>query len=166
MARKFSFAAVSIGGILIVVILRMIVAANDRSATPVAASASTAPSGDIPDVRRPPVKISAADLYSAYDLNGVAANDQYSGRKLEVSGVLSGKRIGQQGSGAHLHLKVDQSGVDYLDAVLSPAGQLPSSRLRNGDAVTIDCDQVQRSMGSLTLSDCMLVSGENHSPGE
>lgn len=166
MARKFSLAAVSIGGILIVVMLRMIVAANDRSATPVPASASTAPSGDIPDLRRPPVQISAADLYTAYDLNGVAANDQYSGRKLEVSGVLSSKRVGQQGSGAHLHLKVDQSGVDYVDAVLSPAAQLPASRLRNGDAVTVDCDQVQRSMGSLTLSDCMLVSRDNNPTGE
>ena len=166
MARKFSLALVSIGGIVIVVVLRMIVAANDRSATPVAASASTAPSVETPELRRPPVKISAADLYSAFDLNGVAANDQYSGRQLEVSGVLSGKKIGQQGSRAHLHLKVDQSGLEYVDAILRQAGQLAAPGLRTGDAVTVDCDQVQRSMGSLTLSDCMLVSGDNHSTGE
>ena len=165
MARKFSLALVSIGGIVIVVVLRMIVAANDRSATPVAASASTAPL-ETTEVRRPPVKISAADLYSAYDLNGVAANDQYSGRQLEVSGVLSGKKIGQQGSRAHLHLKVDQSGLEYVDAILRQPGQLAAPGLRTGDAVTVDCDQVQRSMGSLTLNDCMLVSGDNRSTGE
>lgn len=166
MTRKFSLALVSIGGILLVVMLRMIVAAKDRSATPVAASAFSAPSVEATDVPRPPVKISAADLYSAFDLNGVAANDQYSGRQLEVSGVLSGKKIGQQGSGVHLHLKADQSGLEYVDAILGQPGQLAAPGLRNGDAVTVDCDQVQRSMGSLTLSDCMLVSGLNHSTGE
>ena len=168
MARKISLVVVSVASVvLIVVALRTVVAASGRSST--AAPGNTAvvpvPPETAQTLASSPLKISAADLYKAYDLNAVAANDEYSGRKLEVSGVVYG-RNGARSTGGRFSLSVDQVGLESVDVTLRDGQSVAPSRLRNGDAVTIECDQVQRSRGTLSLSNCILASGENSSTGE
>ena len=168
MARKISWAVVSIVGVvLIVLFLRTVVAASGRSSptAPGNTAVVPVPPGTAETPASSPLKISAADLYKAYDLNGVAANDEYSGRKLEVSGVVYG-RDGARGTGGHFSLSVDHDGLESVDVVLREQQSSAASRLRNGDHVTVECDRVQRALGSVTLSNCILESGESTSLGE
>lgn len=164
MTRKTSWAVVSIvGAVLVVAALRTFLAAHDRPAisTTSVSEASTDQPQNPPSI----MKVSAADLYAAYDVNAVAANDEFSGRRLEVSGVVFGKGEPAR-AGVHLRLKVDQAGMETVDVMLKPQQTRAASALRNGDAVIVDCPHVQRDMGELILKDCALFSAENQSTGE
>lgn len=100
-----------------------------------------------------PLRISAARLYAEYDENAVAANDEFAGRTLAVSGkILSADQ--EAGHTINLRIGVDQYGFNNIDARVS---EDTDTHLRKGDSVTVVCTDVHRSQGSLTLDHCSLA---------
>lgn len=103
----------------------------------------------------PPIEIDARALYAAYDDNEVAADNQYKGRRLQVTGMVA---------------SIDK---DFLDNIVvwlktgndfgkvmakmdkSAAGQ--AARLSKRTRVALACEGNGRVMSSPTLSDCTFV---------
>src|SRR5579884_1268560 len=76
---------------VVVFLLVRLVAANHHLNAAMASSAAASAEPALPNASpkpTPPVRISAAQLYSEYDRNAVAANDEFAGHTLEVTGRI------------------------------------------------------------------------------
>lgn len=101
------------------------------------------------------MRISAAQLYSEYDQNAVAANDEFAGRTLEVTGkVLKSEKD----SGAlHVRIGVDQYGFNDIEAQIAKSSDETVAQLKKGHSVTLVCKEVHRELGSVTLDQCAVA---------
>lgn len=109
-----------------------------------------------PQKPAPPLRISAAKLYAEYDQNAVAANDEFAGRTLEVSGkILSAPQA--SGAVAQLRIGVDQYGSNDIEARISDVND---AQLKKGQSVTLLCTGVHRVQGAVTLDRCSIASAD------
>lgn len=145
--------------VLIFLLVRL-VAANHHLDAAMASSTATSVETVLPNaLQKPtaPVRISAAQLYSEYDQNAVAANDEFAGRTLEVSGkILSADK--RPGDAIRVRIGVDQYGLNDIEAQIAPSSNATVAQLRKGDSVTLVCKDVHRELGSVTLERCAIPS--------
>lgn len=100
----------------------------------------------------PTIQISAMSLYKAYDENEVAADEQYKGKRLLISGTVT---------------SIDKDFLDNIVLVLKGPNQFMgthatlekseksgASSLHKGDSVTLACTCKGRIVGSPSLGDC------------
>lgn len=159
MLRKpYSAAAGLLGAALLIFFVVRFIAANHRLNAAMASStaASAEPTmQSAPQKPTPPLRISAAQLYSEFDQNAVAANDEFAGRRLEVSGkVLS---VDKEARGLlRLRIGVDQYGLHDIAADLPDASEATIAQLKKGHSVTLLCTDVHRALGSVTLDKCSI----------
>lgn len=160
MLRKpyWTTAGLVLAALLIFFVIRF-TAANrhlDPAMAPSAAASPELTTPSAPQKSTPPVRISAAQLYAEYDMNAVAANDEFAGRTLEVSGrILS---VGQDSDGnIQLRIGVDQYGFNDVQAQVMQSTGATLSQLRKGHSVTLVCTNVHRALGSVTLDRCSIA---------
>jgi len=83
---------------------------KDAGATGMSSEAhSPASTGNVPEktaevpAEEPVMKVSAADLYSAYESNEVSANEKFRGKRLEITGEV--ERVDETLGSYYVHLK-------------------------------------------------------------
>jgi hypothetical protein len=124
--------------------------AASEASTPAVEAASTSESA-------PPapaaIQISARDLFAAYDANEVAADGQYKGKQLEVTGAV--ESINKDFTdGVYVALEGGEM-FDTLQAHDLDAQQ--AAALSKGQNVTLLCEGNGMVMGSPMLKDCKLL---------
>ncbi|HKR26921.1 MAG TPA: hypothetical protein VJS11_05685 [Acidobacteriaceae bacterium] len=139
---------------VVVFLLIRIIVANRRLDAAIAASASPQAAQQMASAKpSSPVRISAAKLYSEFDQNAVAANDEFGGRTLEVTGkVLNSERE----SDGILHVRIGVDGLNDVDAQISKSSDVTVAQLKKGHSVTLVCTDVHRALGSVTLDRCTI----------
>jgi RecJ-like exonuclease len=99
-----------------------------------------------------PIKISAEDLYKAYESNEVAAADLYKGKTLIVSGTLG--NIGEAMGSRYVFL-VDDHQSPVVECFFADDQKDSLSRLKKGQTVSVK-GTCQRRMGPVVLEECII----------
>ncbi|GAA5004802.1 hypothetical protein FNZ56_06750 [Pseudoluteimonas lycopersici] len=123
------------------------------SAAHTSASSTTAVSSDSATAQPPvdAIKLSARDLFNAYQANEIAADGQYKGKPLEISGVIE---------------SIDSDVMDEPSVQLSvdefqtvAAHGLPkdvAAQLAKGQSITLNCTGAGEVIGSPVVDHCSL----------
>jgi hypothetical protein len=157
MLRKSYWASAGLlfAALLVFLVVRFTAANRHPDAAMASSTASSVPQS-APHEAPPPLRISAAQLYAEYDQNAVAANDEFAGRTLEVSGkILSAAHA--SGGMTRLRIAVDQYGLNDIEAQIADASDAP---LKKGQPVTLLCTDLSRAQGSLTLDRCSMTPAD------
>jgi hypothetical protein len=102
----------------------------------------------------PPVEISSKELAKAYEDNEVAAQGQYGGKVLKVSGRVVSIELDMMDEpvvalpGANEFSNVQASFGDDAKAI--------TSSLKKGQEITVTCNKVGEVMGSPILTECSM----------
>lgn len=160
MPRKpyWATAGLLVAALLVFVMVRF-TASNrhlDSAMASSAAESAESASQTAPQKPPPPLRISAAQLYSEYDQNAVAANDEFAGRTLAVSGKILGVDKPSTG-GLHLRIGADQYGFNDIGAQLAESNDAAAEQLKRGQSVTLVCTDVHRALGSVALDKCSIA---------
>ena len=100
------------------------------------------------------IEIDAKDLDSEYEENRVAADAEYKGKVLRVTGVIS--RIGHTLHGErYLNLKTEFS---YIRCYWSKKHKRDFTAMKPGKQVEIECECAGKVEGGLVLNDCFLAN--------
>lgn len=133
------------------------VEADGAGATDSTASSLSAPaSADVPDTKPAMVdaiEITAGELFAAYKANEIAADQQYKGKALKVSGTVEGiasdafdKPVVQLQAGGFMEQV--HANVSSNDA---------AARLTKAEWVTLACEGAGEVLGIPVLNDCVIV---------
>lgn len=133
---------------------------NQTTSAPTSSTRSSDTSGAAPTPQaeadqqapaEPNIKISALDLYKAYHANEVAADGQYKGRMLVVSGTVTtiGKDIMDD---PYVSLQADNE-FETVNAYFGKDKVDELSRLKKGDSISVTCRGNGMTIGSPVL-DC------------
>ena len=116
-----------------------------------AAGCGNAPEEGNPEDRY--IEIDAKDLNSEYQENEAAADAEYKGKVLRVSGVIS--RVGHTIQGKrYLNLKTE---FTYVRCNWSNKHKQDFTALKQGKEVEIECKCGGKVEGGVVLNDCSLV---------
>ena len=146
-----------VAAVLVFLLVRLIAANRHLDAAMAGSAAASAEAAQqtVPEKPSSPVRISAAQLYSEYDQNAVAANDEFAGRTLEVSGkILSAEK--QSDDALRVRIGVDQYGFNDIEARIAKSSDETVAHLKKGRSVTLVCKKVHRELGSVTLDQCAI----------
>jgi hypothetical protein len=145
-----------VAAVLVFLLARLIAANRHLDAAMASSAAADFPLPNAPQKPTAPVRISAAQLYSEYDQNAVAANDEFAGRTLEVSGkILSAEK--QSDDAVRVRIGVDQYGFNDIEARIAKSSNETVAKLKKGHSVTLVCKKVHRELGSVTLDRCAVA---------
>ena len=99
------------------------------------------------------IEIDAKDLNAEYEENKVAADAEYKGKVLRVSGVIS--RIGHTLHGErYVNLKTE---FNYIRCYWSKKHKRDFTAMKRGKEVEIECECAGKVGGGVVLNDCLLV---------
>jgi hypothetical protein len=102
----------------------------------------------------PPVEVSSTELAKAYEENEVAAQGQYGGKVLKVSGRVVSIELDMMDEpvvalpGANEFSNVQASFGEDATAI--------TSSLKKGQEITVTCNKVSEVMGSPILTECAM----------
>jgi hypothetical protein len=133
------------GAIVVAIVALVMLAPAKRSADSSPETASAAPTV-------PPIEISAADLWRRYDSNEAAADNDFKGRPLHVSGVIA-----SIDKDLFDHVIVALRGPNEFMPVrgtLASGATKEAGTLRKGQRIVLACTGGTRIVGSPTLDDC------------
>lgn len=102
----------------------------------------------------PPIKITARALREAYEENEVAADAEYKGKALNMSGTLSS--IDKDAFGNVVMWVSTGSEFERAMAKLKDGQEPAAARLRKGRRVSLLCIGDGRTLGSAILTDCLI----------
>lgn len=98
-------------------------------------------------VGKPPIEVAAADLLAAYLKNAAAADQQFAGRSLQVTGIAGSTQL---------------EGDDYILTLVPGIQAHLGSRTAGAnlfEQVTLLCDGVAVANGTIDLDGCEIMSG-------
>lgn len=100
----------------------------------------------------PPISVTAVNLYRAYEANEVAADGQYKGKRLLVSGEVDSIDKNFMG---HIVVHI-LTGNQFSSAManLDDAGESRAAQLSRGQSVILLCEGAGRILGSPSLDKC------------
>lgn len=149
-AKKTSW-LVQIGGSIILLCVGFAIVGAFNSKPPAEAGSQDASTG----AARETLRITAADLWKAYDINEVAADEKMKGKFIEVSGKLESIDKDFMDKPV-LHLA---TGNQFMSAgmALKDSDRSKSATLRRGQGIIVRCEHMQRIVGSPQGSDCQIV---------
>ena len=103
---------------------------------------------------RPPVAVSALQLYLDYQANEVSADNLYKGRRLAVSDALTG--ISKDFTNEiYLTLRTPDEFMN-VRADLQPSEVQKASQLKKGSLITVACEGNGMIVGTPMLKDCVV----------
>lgn len=103
-------------------------------------------------VRASAIKVTARELFRAYDANEAAAQQQYGDRLLEVTGIVDGVDLDFSDE-PFVKLRTDNQFMS-AQAQLVEADQPKSTELSKGQKVVLLCNDVSEIAGMPMLKDC------------
>lgn len=110
----------------------------------------------------PDLSVSAADLVSDYSTDGVAASQKYSGKTLEVWGVVSSV---QQETAGSLHIiMAEPEGLDgpaRVDAAVTLGDATFPESLTRSQHIAVICGEVIPKSGAVMLNRCDVCSARH-----
>ena len=155
------YTMVGFGALFALGVIANIANPRDRRENSVASSTGTSsrPSAPVPEAPpQPPsidVKVSAADLFKAYEANEIAADQRFKGKLLEVSGKIDsiGKDLLDN---PYVSLKSGgQFDILGIQAFFDEAATSQLAGLSKGQSVTLQC-RCDGKMMNVMLKDCAL----------
>lgn len=105
--------------------------------------------------RESATKVTAAELFAAYQSNEARAQRDYGGKLLEVSATIDSIALGI-GDEPYLTLKTANEFMS-AHADLTKAGQTKSADLSKGEKVTLLCKDIGEIAGIPMLKDCEIL---------
>ena len=118
-------------------------AANTQLEAPLNESAAGA------DLKPLPLEVSAADLFAAYEANEVAADNQYKGKQLAVTGTVAG--INKDFTD---EVYVEIAGNEFLNIHARGIDPTVAAGLAKGTKITVVCEGGGLMMASPILNEC------------
>jgi hypothetical protein len=103
----------------------------------------------------PPKKVTASELFDAYQASTAAAQHAYGEQRLQVSGVVAG--IDSDFADNAMVLLQTSSPVMNTRAKLADARSPRVSALRKGQSIVLMCQDVFEVAGTPMLSDCNIL---------
>lgn len=97
------------------------------------------------------IEISARDLYRAYDANEVAADSQYKGKALRVTGTVESVDSDMMDNAV-----VQLRAGDFQSVNVQGLQQEVAASLSKGQSITVSCTGAGEIIGSPVLDDCAL----------
>lgn len=138
-----------ISSILVLIILGTAFGSGGNKTSDAGSSSSSSATANAPAEA---IKVSAAQLYSAYKANEISADDQYKGKLLEVSGSVNS--IGKTFNSPYVTLKGDTYFGD-IQCMLRDSEQSKAATLQKGQQITVQGKNVGLTL-NVTLSDCIV----------
>jgi hypothetical protein len=118
-------------------------AANAQLEAPLNESAAGA------DLKPLPLEVSASDLFAAYDANEVAADNQYKGKQLAVTGTVAG--INKDFTD---EVYVEIAGNEFMNIHARGIDPTVAAGLAKGTKITVVCEGGGLMMASPILNEC------------
>lgn len=100
-----------------------------------------------------PIAVTSHQLYRAYHANEVAADNEYKGKVLHVTGTIRGIKK-DAGGDVYILLQTDNRFLSVNCELLEPG---ISAQLQKGNDITIQGTGRGMSVGSPILKDCIIV---------
>jgi hypothetical protein len=140
---------------IVYVVLVLIVLANIGSASNSNGAASQATVNTPQTPAQPPIRVSAIQLSSDYNANGIAADAKYKGKVVDVSGTVDtiDKDILND---PYVSLKTGQYSVLSVQCVFSQAAESKLTGLSSGQQVTLEGTVSGKTINVL-LDGCSIV---------
>jgi hypothetical protein len=161
----WGFVCLVLGFVLLIVIGGLLNGgtAPTESATAPADSAdvSTAPAAETRPAP-PQLRVTATNLAAAYDANEVAADNEFSGKRLEVVGFIASIDKGPFGA-VHIRM-MGTNEFQPVDATMKDGNDQIAAQLSRGEPVAVICGEIQRILGSVILSNCDFAPREESQP--
>lgn len=101
------------------------------------------------DLKPLPLEVSAADLFAAYEANEVAADNQYKGKQLAVTGTVAG--INKDFTD---EVYVEIAGNEFLNIHARGIDPTVAAGLAKGTKITVVCEGGGLMMASPILNEC------------
>ncbi len=102
-----------------------------------------------------PVRVTAQELFAAFEENQVAAGQKYNDKPLLVSGTV--QAIDEQLGSPALQLTTGNEFMP-LNAIFPVTAGNQLAAMRRGQQVTIRCGRLRETVGFLALEDCSIAS--------
>ncbi|WP_454261495.1 OB-fold protein [Pseudoxanthomonas mexicana] len=101
------------------------------------------------DLKPLPLEVSAADLFAAYEANEVAADNQYKGKQLAVTGTVAG--INKDFTD---EVYVEIAGNEFMNIHARGIDPTVAAGLAKGTKITVVCEGGGLMMASPILNEC------------
>lgn len=139
-----------ISSILVLIILATAFGSGGKKAGDTGSSSSSSTTAN--NAPAEVIKVTAAQLYSAYKANEISADSQYKGKLLEVSGSVN--NVGKTFNSPYVALKGDTYFGD-IQCMLRDSEQSKAATLQKGQQVTVQGENIGLTL-NVTLSDCII----------
>lgn len=135
-------------GILVLIVIGLAVLGSllgggeKKDASPVAAAS------------KPPIEVTAEQLFRAYQANEAAAQQAYGDSPLLVSGTIAGVDL-DIGDNPIVKLRTSNEFMS-AQAALADSAKPRAAQLSKGERITLRCESVSEVMGTPMLRDCVI----------
>jgi hypothetical protein len=102
------------------------------------------------DLKPVPMEVSASDLFAAYEANEVAADNQYKGKQLAVSGTVAG--INKDFTD-EVYVEIGTAN-EFMSIHARDIDPAVAAGLQKGTKITVVCEGAGLMMGSPILNEC------------
>jgi TonB family protein len=147
------------GFLLCLGLLILLGAVVSRSDAP---SSARSDSGESSTPAQAALQVSALRLAAAYEANEVAADNQYSGRTLQVFGNVDSIDKDFEGQ-IHVSL-IGVNEFEPVRAAMREGNEAEASHLVKLQAVAVQCDKVERIVGDVMLDGCDFIQIPQSAP--
>lgn len=103
----------------------------------------------------PALKVTAQQLEASYEANEVSAQQQYGGKRLEVSGII--KSIDLDFQDQPFVVLEGQNMFTGAQMKLTEESQKKASSLSKGQQITAICEDISEVVGTPMLKDCSII---------
>lgn len=125
-------------------------ATNSTAATGTAATTAAAPAKK---AEVEVVRVTASELYKAYDENELSADAKYKGKVLGISGTVDS--VEKSFGNIHVRLKAGQF-IETVDCTMDDSEEATAATLKKGQSVVLACLGKGKLVGPMT-EDCKIV---------
>lgn len=120
---------------------------DDKAAVANDAEATIANTAALPTA--PPIKVTARDLFKAYEANEIAADSQYKGKRIEISG-----QIESIASDMFDEPLVQLSAGNFQNVGAQGLTKDVAAKLTKGQSITLVCNGAGEAIGTPMLDKC------------
>ncbi len=117
-------------------------------------SKSTANDNSVMEVQEPTIDTTAVNIFRAYDRNEIAADQEYTGRKIRVAGIVNEISSAYDNT-AQVSLETD----NRFKSVLTSGDRnfdAKAARLYKGQSIRMTCIGAGEVMGTPVLNNCVI----------
>lgn len=138
-----------LGGLIVLAAIGNMAEKDQRAEREAVASGAKAPEG------KPIKAVTAAELFTMFSENEVAAKAAFDGQRIQVTGVI--EEIALDFSDEPVVRLRTGERFEWVAIHLGDEGKQVAAQLAKGQKITVLCDRVNEVMGNPQVSDCTLV---------